>query len=62
MDTNLILARIDPFGLGMSAFAHGDERDACPFGRDFFEARQWQLGWELGRSRAASLTPELETL
>jgi hypothetical protein len=48
----MIMARIDPFGLGMSAFTDGVGRSACPFPQDFFEGRQWQLGWDFGRSRA----------
>jgi hypothetical protein len=54
LDTDLIMARIDPFGLGMSAFTDGDEQDACPFRQDYFEARQWQLGWEFGRARSSA--------
>jgi ribosome modulation factor len=49
----MIIARIDPFALGMSAFSDGEERVACPFPQKFFEARQWLLGWDFGRSRSA---------
>ena len=54
LDDNLTVARTDPFGRGVSAFADGAGQDACPYPQEFFEGRQWLLGWSFGRSRSAA--------
>jgi hypothetical protein len=47
-------ARSDPFGLGAQAFAEAAARSDCPFSPEFSEGRHWLLGWDYGRSRAAT--------
>jgi ribosome modulation factor len=50
-------ARVDPFGLGMTASEVGLARTACPYPEHFVEGRQWLTGWDYRTRRVADRLP-----